>query len=72
MVAHCVFFYVPSNVESKLQKALHLLRQEIETLKLREQIKQSVEEKLTKQQRTYLLTEQMKSIRKELGLDKVS
>lgn len=39
-------------------------------LRLQQDIKQQVEEKMTNQKRTYFLQEQLKSIKKELGLEK--
>ena len=39
-------------------------------LRLQQDIKQQVEEKMTNQKRTYFLQEQLKSIKKELGLER--
>lgn len=39
-------------------------------LRLQQDIKQQVDEKMTSQKRTYFLQEQLKSIKKELGLEK--
>lgn len=44
--------------------------QEREVLRLQQDIKQQVDEKMTSQKRTYFLQEQLKSIKKELGLEK--
>ncbi|CAN0404859.1 unnamed protein product, partial [Discosporangium mesarthrocarpum] len=44
--------------------------QEREVLHLQQEIKQQVEEKMTNQKRNYFLQEQLKSIKKELGLEK--
>ena len=55
---------------NRLQKSLYLLRKELETSQLQAKIGKEVEEKMTKQHREYFLREQMKVIRKELGLEK--
>lgn len=39
-------------------------------LRLQKDIKQQVEEKMSNQKRTYFLQEQLKSIKKELGLER--
>lgn len=39
-------------------------------LRLQQDIKQQVDQKMTNQKRTYFLQEQLKSIKKELGLEK--
>lgn len=44
--------------------------QEREVLRLQQDIKQQVDQKMTNQKRTYFLQEQLKSIKKELGLEK--
>ena len=58
------------HVPSKAQKVLELLKKEIDLVKLQQQIGKRVEEKITKDQRRYFLMEQLKSIKKELGLEK--
>jgi ATP-dependent Lon protease len=55
----------------RLRKALFLLNNEKEVLKLQHKIKNEVEAKMTKQQREYMLKEQLKTIKKELGYEKV-
>jgi Lon-like ATP-dependent protease len=55
---------------NRLQKCLFLLRKELETSQLQAKIGKEVEEKMSKQHREYFLREQMKVIRKELGLEK--
>jgi ATP-dependent Lon protease len=55
---------------NRLQKSLFLLRKELETSQLQAKIGKEVEEKMTKQHREYFLREQMKVIRKELGMEK--
>lgn len=39
-------------------------------LRLQQDIKQQVDQKMTNQKRTYFLQEQLKSIKKELGLER--
>lgn len=55
---------------NRLQKSLFLLRKELETSQLQAKIGKEVEEKMSKQHREYFLREQMKVIKKELGLEK--
>mmetsp|Transcript_22997 Transcript_22997/g.41277 ORF Transcript_22997/g.41277 Transcript_22997/m.41277 type:complete len:852 (-) Transcript_22997:332-2887(-) len=56
--------------EFRLHKALVLLSKEREVSKLQKEISAKVEEKMTEAQRKYFLTEQLKSIKKELGMEK--
>lgn len=58
------------NVPERAEKALLLLRKETELVKLQQDIGRRVEEKISKDQRRYFLMEQLKSIKKELGLEK--
>ncbi|CAM9147442.1 unnamed protein product, partial [Choristocarpus tenellus] len=57
-------------VDERLRLALEIISKEREVLQLQLEIKQQVEEKMTSQKRTYFLQEQLKSIKKELGLEK--
>lgn len=59
-----------SDPEQRLHLALQLLIKEKEVSKLQQEISAKVEEKLTEQQRKYFLTEQLKSIKKELGMER--
>lgn len=52
------------------EKLLLLLKEEIELSQLQQEIHQQIEEKVTKQQREFFLREQLKFIKKELGLEK--
>jgi ATP-dependent Lon protease len=52
------------------KKLMILLKQEIELTQLQEDIKKQIEEKISKQQREFFLREQLKIIKKELGLEK--
>jgi ATP-dependent Lon protease len=54
----------------RAKKLLVILKEEIEVSKIQEKIKKSFDEKITQQQRKYFLTEQLKAIKKELGLEK--
>ncbi|TDH71196.1 hypothetical protein CCR75_002707 [Bremia lactucae] len=56
--------------EARLQNALELIMKELELSKVQQTIKEQVEEKVSKNQRTYLLMEQLKAIKKELGMEK--
>ncbi|OEU13466.1 ATP-dependent protease La [Fragilariopsis cylindrus CCMP1102] len=56
--------------EMRLHKALVLLSKEREVSKLQQEIQSKVEEKMTESQRRYFLTEQLKSIKKELGMER--
>jgi len=58
------------DAERRLHKAFVLLSKEREVSKLQQEISRKVEEKMSEQQRKYMLTEQLKSIKKELGMEK--
>ncbi|CAB1117057.1 unnamed protein product [Ectocarpus sp. CCAP 1310/34] len=58
------------NPEQRLRLALDIISKEREVLRLQQDIKQQVDQKMTNQKRTYFLQEQLKSIKKELGLEK--
>ena len=58
------------NVQERLEAALLLLKKELELSKIQAEIKESVEAKLGENQRQYFLNEQLKSIKKELGIEK--
>lgn len=58
-----------SDPEIRLHKALVLLNKEKEVAKLQQEISSKVEEKMSDQQRKYFLNEQLKSIKKELGME---
>jgi Lon-like ATP-dependent protease len=58
------------DIEERLSIVLELLAKERELSKLQKEINRQVEEKVSKQQREYLLREQLKSIKKELGMEK--
>jgi ATP-dependent Lon protease len=54
----------------RAEAALLLLKKEIELCKLQQDIGKRVEEKISKDHRRYYLMEQLRSIKKELGLEK--
>ena len=54
----------------RAEKLLKLLHEEIQLFELQEKIKQNIEEKITRQQKEFFLHEQLKEIKKELGLEK--
>lgn len=58
------------DLNTRLRKALLLLKKEQQLSALQQTIKQDVEKRIDKQQRTWFLMEQLKSIKKELGLEK--
>ncbi len=57
------------NVEERMQKSLVVLKNELMNAKLQARITKDVENKITKRQREYWLMEQMKGIRRELGVE---
>lgn len=56
-------------VEDRLRKSLYLLKSELETMKIQGKIQKNLDEKVNATQRKYYLTEQLKLIKKELGLE---
>ena len=59
-----------TNIAQRLTLSLHLLKKEYELSKLQQKIGKEVEDKVKNVQRKYLLQEQLKVIRKELGMEK--
>ncbi|GAB4855648.1 hypothetical protein Ancab_024270 [Ancistrocladus abbreviatus] len=57
------------DVLKRLQLTLELVKKEMEISKIQESIAKAIEEKISGEQRRYLLNEQMKAIKKELGLE---
>lgn len=57
------------NVEERLNKALVVLKKELMNAQLQSKISKDVEAKIQKRQREYWLMEQMKGIRRELGIE---
>eukprot|EP00568_Trieres_chinensis_P005034 CAMPEP_0183299092 /NCGR_PEP_ID=MMETSP0160_2-20130417/5907_1 /TAXON_ID=2839 ORGANISM="Odontella Sinensis, Strain Grunow 1884" /NCGR_SAMPLE_ID=MMETSP0160_2 /ASSEMBLY_ACC=CAM_ASM_000250 /LENGTH=937 /DNA_ID=CAMNT_0025461261 /DNA_START=30 /DNA_END=2843 /DNA_ORIENTATION=+ len=58
------------DAEMRLHKALVLISKEREVSRLQQEISAKVEEKMSDAQRKYFLNEQLKSIKKELGMEK--
>ncbi|PQM33558.1 lon protease homolog 1 mitochondrial isoform X2 [Prunus yedoensis var. nudiflora] len=56
-------------VYKRLKLTLELVKKEIEISKIQESIAKAIEEKISGEQRRYLLNEQLKAIKKELGLE---
>ncbi len=57
------------DVKKRVEKVLDLLHREKELLKLQKRIQEQINEKVTKQQREFFLHEQLRAIKKELGLE---
>ncbi|MCJ1353199.1 MAG: ATP-dependent Lon protease pim1 [Icmadophila ericetorum] len=57
------------NVEERLTKSLIVLKKELMNAQLQNKISKDVENKIQKRQREYWLMEQMKGIRRELGIE---
>ena len=57
------------NIEQRLSKALEVIKKEHMNAQLSSKISKDVENKIQKRQREYWLMEQMKGIRRELGLE---
>ncbi len=58
------------NLFDRSEKLLILLREEIELSKIQKDIEKQIEEKVSQHQREFFLREQLKVIKKELGLEK--
>jgi ATP-dependent Lon protease len=58
------------DVRPRIDRTLVLLRREVELSKLQQKITKQIEDKMSAQQREFFLREQLKAIKKELGLEK--
>lgn len=58
------------SIRARLRKVLFLLKKEIDLSKIQAKIHKQIEGKLSKQQREFFLREELKAIKKELGLEK--
>ncbi|KAG0092791.1 ATP-dependent Lon protease pim1 [Podila epicladia] len=56
-------------IEDRMQKALLVLKKELMNAQLQSKISKDVENKIAKRQREYYLMEQLKGIKKELGIE---
>ncbi|CDO94655.1 unnamed protein product [Kluyveromyces dobzhanskii CBS 2104] len=57
------------DIEQRLEKALTVLKKELMNAELQNKISKDVETKIQKRQREYYLMEQLKGIKRELGID---
>lgn len=57
------------DIEQRLHKALILVKRELINIQLQEKISADVDNKIQKRQREYYLMEQLKGIKRELGMD---
>ncbi len=58
------------DVPARIERVLVLLKREVEISKLHVEINKQIQEKISGQQREFFLREQLKAIKKELGLEK--
>jgi len=58
------------DIEKRIDKALLLLKKELDISKLQSSINQRIEATISKTQRDFFLREQLKAIKKELGMEK--
>lgn len=58
------------NLRRRMEKVLVLIKKELDVARLQSQIREQVEEKMSRQQREFFLREQLRAIQKELGLAK--
>lgn len=58
------------DLQSRIDKALLLLKKELDLSRLQRSINQKIEATITKSQKEYFLREQLKTIKKELGIEK--
>jgi ATP-dependent Lon protease len=56
-------------VKERIRKVLRLLTRQLEVLKMRERINSQIKEEMGKNQREYVLRQQLKAIKEELGED---
>ncbi|KAG9457883.1 hypothetical protein H6P81_002391 [Aristolochia fimbriata] len=66
---HCQQVLEELDVYKRLKLTLELVKKEMEISKIQESIAKAIEEKISGEQRRYLLMEQLKAIKKELGLE---
>lgn len=57
-------------IVSRLRKTLYLIKKELDLSRLQADISQRIEDRISEHQREFFLKEQLKEIRKELGLSK--
>ncbi len=59
-----------TGLRRRMQRVLLLIKKELDVARLQTQIREKVEEKMTRQQREFFLREQLRAIQKELGIAK--
>jgi ATP-dependent Lon protease len=57
------------DIKERIRKVLRLLTRQLEVLKMRDRINSQIKEEMGKNQREYVLRQQMKAIKEELGED---
>lgn len=57
-------------LEERAKLLLRMIKEELEIAKLQKRISQQIDEKVNKQQKEFFLREQLKAIKKELGMEK--
>ena len=57
------------DVKERIRKALRLMTRQLEVLKMRDRINSQIKEEMGKNQREYVLRQQLKAIKEELGED---
>jgi ATP-dependent Lon protease len=57
------------DIKDRIRKVLRLLTRQLEVLKMRERINSQIKEEMGKNQREYVLRQQLKAIKEELGED---
>ncbi|KAJ3119530.1 ATP-dependent Lon protease pim1 [Physocladia obscura] len=58
-----------AEIGERLEKALYVLKKELANAKLQQEISKAVDQKITRKQQEYFLHEQLKGIKKELGME---
>ncbi len=58
------------DLHERARNLLRLIKEELEVARIQQRINKKIEDKVSKQQREYFLREQLKAIRKELGMEK--
>jgi ATP-dependent Lon protease len=58
------------DLHERVQLLLKLIKEDMEIAKIQKRISDQIEEKVNKQQKEFLLREQLKAIKKELGIEK--
>ncbi|MCB0589629.1 MAG: LON peptidase substrate-binding domain-containing protein, partial [Phaeodactylibacter sp.] len=58
------------DLEERAKRLLLMIKEELEIAKIQHRISQQIDEKVNKQQKEFFLREQLKAIKKELGMEK--